>query len=1264
VAAFHRPPRVREIIQPVEVELPAAPTPPRNLHRTPLARVLLMTLLPALLPPVALGLATYALGQSSTVIVTSMALSGSLGIAVVITTLMSRRDEDIRNRAEQAEYESKLRSYQATLRRIDAECQATIGRERRILAAQFPGNESIAVLATTRSVGLWERRPGDDDFLRARLGVGSRSSCIRFKRSSTGEDERAADELVGRHQTLTDVPVTAEFTGGTTKGAIGQSGAVNDLLRSFALQLATQHAPSEVRLAVFSRDEALCGWAKWLPHCRLSSTRESVPLVGRTGVEASAALRAISHELSSRSGTALGPVYVILADGRNWDSLPSRLSRWLPPAHPAVCIVSAEERFEDLPGSCDEVFDLTGDGGRALRKTEPASPPTFTSDAFDDRSALNAALEITDLVEAGDVLRTPVPRSARLLDLLGSDALDPEGIAAAWERSRRAFRLAAPIGFGPNDSIVEIDLRRDGPHGLLAGTTGSGKSEFLQSLVASLSVRISPDLLNFVLIDYKGGSAFKEMADLPQVVGVVTDLDDRLAQRALESLRAELRRREHLLAAVVPSAANIIEYQAQRRAVPLANLVIIIDEFHRLVSEQPQFIEEMVRIAQQGRSLGVHLLLSTQKPSGVVTDQIRANTNLRMALRVTDEADSRDVLGTTEAAGIPRDLPGRIYVRVGNEPLRVCQAGRISGLVPKRDVSSSAVTGKLFLEAVRTKVVRRNGIAARLLPRAADLDADDDEEDRELTDERLALVAAVSKAAALSGLPAQAAPWLEPLPTSVTLDQIASLVVGDLAPTQGAVGVLDEPELQRQRPYVMDLAAGHILIAGGANSGKTTALLALADAFARRCKPDELHIYGIDYAGGQLAPLDRVANSGGVAAQHQWPRVQWVLQALKDIIDERLAGHDSTPRAQMLVLVDNFNGLWNGLQDTEPGQDLSDDLVRLMDIGRAVGVTFAITTERPDTIRPAVMATMATRLALPSPDPDLYSALGLGRQKTASEPIRGRALLIERVPHEVQLALPETSDAAVARETFRGGPLRIAPLPESVTYEEVLALAGELQTNRLLLGLREGTRPLFSVPADEHLLVIGPRRSGRSNTLAVVVRELERLGFERITVLNPRRSALLREACGEAVDYHEGPDETLAALQQLASEIQAAFQDDSETRQSTRWGIVVDDIDCIELPFDAAEQFQKLALRGSDVGVTLSVAGDSQSLRASYPSGFVRTLLNRRRGILIAPLTSEDYDLLGVRGKPRRLGPGCGFLCEAGIIHNVQMAIVREAHSD
>ena len=269
-----------------------------------------------------------------------------------------------------------------------------------------------------------------------------------------------------------------------------------------------------------------------------------------------------------------------------------------------------------------------------------------------------------------------LPAASRLLDVLGLHEPDAGSLVRRWQGKGRTTK--AVIGES-TDGPFQIDIRADGPHGLVAGTTGSGKSELLQTLIASLAVGNRPDEFNFVLVDYKGGAAFKDCNHLPHTVGMVTDLDGHLTTRALESLGAELRRREHQLADA--DAKDIEDYLAGRQPgdEPMPRLLIVIDEFAALAAELPDFVTGLVDVARRGRSLGVHLILATQRPAGVVSAEIKSNTNLRIALRVTDAGDSDDVIESSAAAQIPKVFPGRAYARLGHSSLIPFQSSRVGG---------------------------------------------------------------------------------------------------------------------------------------------------------------------------------------------------------------------------------------------------------------------------------------------------------------------------------------------------------------------------------------------------------------------------------------------------------------------------------------------------------------------------------------------------------------------------------------------------------
>ncbi|UMG93306.1 FtsK/SpoIIIE domain-containing protein [Nocardioides sp. TF02-7] len=528
-----------------------------------------------------------------------------------------------------------------------------------------------------------------------------------------------------------------------------------------------------------------------------------------------------------------------------------------------VRVVCLDEDQRSLPEECRAVLDVR-EGLVELRRTGSEAVARIRPDLVEPAWATRLGRALAPVRDTTpDVEVSGLPSSARLLDCIGLADPTPELVARRWGPEARTD-VVIGVGF---DGPFRLDVRRDGPHALVAGTTGSGKSELLQTIVASLAVANSPEQMTFVLVDYKGGSAFKDCARLPHTVGMVTDLDTHLVARALTSLGAELRRREHLLAG--PGAKDLEDYWALQRRDPtlptIPRLAIVIDEFASLKAELPDFVTGLVTIAQRGRSLGIHLVLATQRPSGVISNDIRANTNLRIALRVTDESESKDVIDAPDSATIGADQPGRGYARLGHSSLLPFQAGRVGGARPGAVVAAEAEREEPLVWPVGWTVV---GHPAPARPKKEGKQTDEGDTDLSV------LVDAVRGATRLRGITEQHSPWLPELPTPVGLARLRELagtpdddrVVGWGAPW----ALEDHPADQAQRPREFVLGgSGHLYVVGGPRSGRSTALRTIAAGLAEVTRSRDLHLYGLDCGNGALLPPDRAAAHRRGRAAHR-----------------------------------------------------------------------------------------------------------------------------------------------------------------------------------------------------------------------------------------------------------------------------------------------------------------------------------------------------------------------------------------------------------
>ncbi len=786
---------------------------------------------------------------------------------------------------------------------------------------------------------------------------------------------------------------------------------------------------------------------------------------------------------------------------------------------------------------------------------------------------------------------------------------------------------------------------------MIAGTTGAGKSEFLQTLVGSLAASAPPNRLAFVLVDYKGGAAFKECATLPHTVGFFTDLDAHLAQRALVSLNAELRRREEILRAA--SVKDLVELESQDAATAPPNLLIVFDEFAFLKREVPEFVDGVVDIAQRGRSLGIHLVLATQRPSGVVDDHIRANTNLRVALRVNDDHESTDVIGRPDAARLSRSNPGRALVRTGHAEVQEIQtafAGNRTGTV--RDEARLELRPFPSTEPLR---------GAR----------PDDTDSLGPTDLRR-LTRAVIDAATLAGIAPQPSPWLEPLRLCYPLDALAA----PEAPSLVAVaGVLDEPDRQRQQPYLLDLAdAGHLLVYGAAGTGKTTLLRTIAASLASRCSPAAFVCYGLDCASLGLRSIEVLPQCAGVVALRDGEMVEQLVARLDAEIVERRellgrvgAGSLQELRARgaaadippdIVVLFDDWGGFAAAFESVDRGE-LLDAVERQVADGRALGIHFVITAARRSGLPAALTAQISRAVILRLADDDEYAWLGLSRHVGDMQLPPGRGFTDTGVELHVAVAGddPSGEGQAQAIATLAGSlrerwePVaRLEPPPVDVSRDAIGRPEPGVTSIAIALDARMGVPRYVDLDEQAVFLVAGPDRSGRSSALTTLASGfVEANPGGEAFLIAPRRTPLLDRiewsATARAADAE-------ALLGRLVTEL-----DQPVPNGAVPVLVVVDDVDELaDTP--AAMVLERLVRRARDGGVVVLAGCQTHTLHRSF-GGVLAELRRPKHGLILQPDVDIDGDLLGVRfprKSTRSFPPGRGYLVRRGAVAYVQVA--------
>lgn len=1162
-------------------------------------------------------------------------------------------------------YRAARMAYQQQL--AVAQAQLASGLQAETAARRREALDPAALLLT--AIGprprLWERRRTDADALLLRLGTADRPARLSVRQDGP--------EQVATHPTVSGVPVTVPLREAGVLGLAGAGEQVDGLARHLLAQLAALHSHRDLDLVLLmaaGRDPMRWRCTRWLPHlrggdgsaaagCGVDDAPEA--MVGLTSAQIRDRVRELAADLDARlavaanSGNAgwTGRYTVLVLDGaRELRALPG-VARLLAegPRVGIYALAMAGDPLE-LPAECGATAVVTGAVGTRLRVCRTGAAPLegvvadLVSPEWSERftRALGRLRDATPVIAGAGL-----PTSARLLDLLGADPPAADQIMAAWKAGRG--RTTALLGVAA-DGQFAVDLRQDGPHALVAGTTGAGKSELLQTMIASLAVANRPDQMSFVLVDYKGGAAFAECARLPHTVGLVTDLDPYLTQRALSSLNAELKRRERLLeqAGGCKDIENYLAAGAPGGSLP--RLVLVIDEFAALTAELPDFVAGLVDLARRGRSLGIHLVLATQRPGGVVSPEIRANTTLRIALRVTDPADSADVIDSTQAAQIPRDYPGRACCRTAAGGVVAFQTAWAGGR-PARPVDLEPT--------VRPAPWDRAGEPGRPAPAHPEQDGPTD----------LARLVTAIRAAAERLPPAVLrSPWLAPLPAVLTLDQLPP-GDHDLLP----LGRSDRPAEQSQPPFGLDLAAGgHLLVAGGPRSGRTTLLRTLAGAVAAGTEPSDVHLYALDCAGGGLAPLVELPHAGAVIARDEVERGARLLRRLAGEVGRRqqlLAQHGFASLAEhraggpagerlswLVLLIDGWEGFLSAYDRLDGGEPV-ETFLRLLRDGPAVGLRAVVATDRSG-LTGQLPSLMPRRLVLRMADPLDYSLAGLHPRQVPATLRPGQGLIPGEPAIEVQVALlssdpggpaqvaalheaAATATRRTATRPGRPGPLQVAALPHQVSFAEAASrVTGPAAPLWTLLGIGGDEASPIGVDlaaGGGALLVAGPPGSGRSTALVTVANWHAGRGTA-VAVVAPRRSPL-REVAGVLGNF--GPAE--------ADRLRAAAADHPDRPLV----VVVDDGEVL-LDSPVESVLTELLAEHAERPLGLVVAGSTDALAAIY-RGITVEVRRGRVGLMLNPSGPLDADLVGAK-LPRGLHPrpGAGVLCRRGETTPVQVA--------
>ncbi len=932
---YYRSPRfVREIIPLVlQVDSPTRREDRENLP-------LLLSLGPSLI----MGVASFSVGIFAIVnaangegnilnTLPTMITSVSMLVGMILFPVMMRKREKKQSAAREVERREKYLKYLNNLRQ---EIQTNITVQEELLNENNP-----LITESTAQRDFWERRlwsktPAREDFLYLRLGAGNRSmyADIKFPEDRFSiEDDTLRDSLFAfqrEERLLMNVPVGVSLLKNRVLGIVGDREGVHNLLHNLLMQILLLHSYDEVKLVCMyeKNDESKLSFVRYAQHLWDNEGKRRFLAVTEDNLrELSIDMGKILTERKGMAGDGQGkavlPYYVILSASRELSNKCAFLMDVLSDESiKGFRVICAYDEMKSLPKECGAVVWVNGTQGLVYDAALGSGNVSFVQDivpvCYAQQMVRNMADRQLDLNQG----RYALPEMLTFMDMFGVGKCEHLNISQRWKNNNPVKTLRTPIGVDTNGEVFCLDLHEKfhGPHGLVAGMTGSGKSEFIITYILSMAVNYHPDEVAFVLIDYKGGGltgAFEnEHYRLPHLAGTITNLDGEAIMRSILSIKSELRRRQSVFNQARDIAnegtMDIYKYQKMYRdgqvQEPLPHLFIISDEFAELKSQQPEFMDQLISTARIGRSLGVHLILATQKPSGVVNEQIWANSKFKICLKVQDKADSNDMLKRPDAALLAET--GRFYLQVGyNELFEMGQSAWAGAAYLDSDQAGKEQDASIeVLDELGNVVDRMKGKKSSPLP----------DNGRQI----VKIMEYLDKLAREEGI-RERQMWMPEIPKDIRIDALMDKYAYDVTEKSGLraiVGELDDPYTQSQRLLEVNFTeSGNVLVYGTAGSGKEMMLSAMLYALYRNYTPSECNVYIMDFGAETMKMFESVPHTGSVMIDGESEKINSFLHMIEKEVKYRkklfaefggdmgrynASGNDTVP--YILILVNDY----------------------------------------------------------------------------------------------------------------------------------------------------------------------------------------------------------------------------------------------------------------------------------------------------------------------------------------------------------------------
>lgn len=959
---FNRNTRVKSVVCDEQIEIldpPAKPQKPKN--------NLFMRLLPSLGMLIAAGVMAFFGGM----MIIMSAISGAMAI---FTTIMSIKEGNKEYKESSA---ARIEKYNAYISKKKKEIEEHRDQEHTELEELFVSQPVETERFSSFSADLFDRSRDDEDYLCVRLGSGDVLSKreVNYKKQEKLEIEDdlqlIPEQLCAEYKNVHNAPIVCDFKEINAMGIVGASACRFELLKNIVIDIAARQYFSDVKMVFVAEKEhkEQIQWLRLLPH--VYNDAIGVRNIVCDDDSKNLIFEFLYKELTIReqNKSYTENIVVFFYDEYGFKSHP--ISKFVDKAKDlGITFVFFGNTVADIPQGCGYIVSIKDPQHATLVNTQNRSEMSeFIYPNIQTAQAEEIVKLLAPVYTEEISLEGTLTKNISMFELLNILAVDDIDLKSRWEKSQVFKSMAAPIGVSKT-GVVSLDLhdKAHGPHGLVAGTTGSGKSEILQTYILAMTTLYHPYEVAFVIIDFKGGGMVNQFKELPHLLGAITNIDGKEINRSLKSIKAELQKRQRLFAEADVNHIDkyIKKYKAGETTIPLPHLIIIVDEFAELKAEQPDFMKELISAARIGRSLGVHLILATQKPSGQVNEQIWSNSRFKLCLKVQSQEDSNEVIKSPLAAEIKE--PGRAYLQVGNNEIFELFQSAYSGASEKTDDSnvkeftifSLNESGKRI--PVYSQKKKKSGEGS-----ATQLDA---------------IVKYVTDYCASINLPKLPDICLPSLGDCIefTITDRKAVAPGSY---EVEIGVYDDPENQYQGVHTVDLGSNNLMIIGSSQSGKTNVLQNIIRSLSTKCTPDEANIYIIDFASMVLKNFDKLNHVGGVVCPSEDEKLKNLFKLLNTEIESRKeklmsvgvssfaaykeAGEKDLPL--IVLLIDNLTALKElYFQD-------DDELLNLCREGLTVGISIVIANSQTAGIGYKYLSNFSARMALYCNDSNEYSSL-------------------------------------------------------------------------------------------------------------------------------------------------------------------------------------------------------------------------------------------------------------------------------------------------